>query len=213
MFSVCTAIPLKKDDTPQLKAEGEKFASDKLQEFKAAASQSSDPQNLKEFFNDLLVYVQKAQKNNEKLTKGIGFIVKRMKAITANGISLRNRAGHRLHVLTTLVDGNRDNVSYYVLDYASQWIEKRLESVSGELKSIMSDIRDDIVTARDRLDNNAQVFVKGVKDIMGWTTFMQGPNNASKIMDVIANLEKGANDKTLVSKTNEAVSKLQSLIV
>ena len=208
---MCTAIPLKKDDTPELKAEGEKFASDKLQEFKTAASKSSDPKNLQEFFNDLLVYVRRAQANNVKLTKGISKIVNRMKDITANGITLRNGAGHRLHLLTTIIDGNRDNISYYVLDYASQWIEKRLESVSGELKSQLSSIKQDIEIARDTLDKNAQTFVKGVKDIKGWTMLAQGPKNAKLIMDVIANLVEGANDKTLVEKTNEAVSRIQTL--
>ena len=206
--SVCCAIPLKRDDTPQLKAEGEKFVQDKLEEFREAASNS---QNLKPYFNDLLNYIQKAQKNNEKLTKGIKFIVNHMQSIISHGVNFI--AIRRLHAFTATIDGNRDNVSYYVLDYSAKWIEQRLASVSGELEQNLIAIKQDIETARDALDANAQEFVNGVKNIKSWTapTLSGGADHASEIANVIARLNQGVQDETLVNKTNEAVISISNI--
>ena len=206
LFTVSNAIPLKKDDTPQLKAEGEAFASAKLQEFQDAAKKEED---VTAFFKDLLEYVQKAQKNNGKLLRGIKIIVSQMKLITMLGI---NRISSlQLHALTAAIDGNRDNVSYYVLDYTVQWIERRLESTSGDLKSRMETIRDNLVTARDTLDANAQVFVKGVKDIKEWTHLGRGASHAQEIKDIIQKIDEGTQDDTLVTKTNIGVEQIKYL--
>ena len=182
---------------------------DKLEEFREAASNS---QNLKPYFNDLLNYIQKAQKNNEKLTNGIQKIVNHMKSIISRGVSFI--AIRRLHAVTTAIDGNRDNISYYVLDYSAKWIEQRLDSVTGELKQNLIEIKQDIETARDALDANAQDFVKGIKDIRSWTApaLPGGENHANEIVSVIAKLVKGAQDETLVIKTNDAVISIFNIL-
>ena len=203
---MASAIPLKKDDTPQLKEEGEFFASDRLQEFKDAAKNNGD---LTSFFQDLLDYIEKAHKNNPKLLSKIKIIVGQMKLITILGI---NRiSSHQLHALAWAVDGNRDNVSYYVLDYSAKWIEQRLDSVSDTVKARMQVIRDNIVTARDTLDANAQVFVKGIKDIKKWTYMGRGAEHADEIKEIIKTLDEGTKDDTLVTKTNRAVDQIKYL--
>jgi predicted AAA+ superfamily ATPase len=208
LFSVAFAWKLKADDTPALKEEGEKFVQNNLQAFQDAAKDRSD---VKPFLRELLVYVQKAQKNNEKLTKGMNKIIGHMASIISDGVG--RIASHRLHAFTTILDGNRDNKSYYVLDYSTQWIEARLSSIRDhDLLSSLVSIKDDLETARDSLDGNAQIFVQGVKELKKLNYMGNGGAEASKVKAIVSNLQKGAQDQTLLNKTNEAVMKIQLLL-
>lgn len=205
---VATAIPIKPDDTPKLMKEGEAFASARLDEFNQVAAADGD---LSGFFGDLLKYITKAQKNNEPLLKKIAFIVGRMKAITSGGIS---RIGSiRLHALMVLVDGNRDNVSYYVLDFSSQWLERRVSSATNtdNVKKMMEETNADIKLARDTLDAGAQKFVQGVKRLRELSANMKGPENELEILAIIHAIDEGTKDTTLVTKTNDAVARIQDL--
>ena len=207
IFAVASAVPLKKDDTPKLKEEGERFASDRLEVFKNAAENNED---LTTFFKDLLEYVKKAQTNNKKLTTGIKVIAAQLKLITILGINPASSL--QLHALAWTIDGNRDNVSYYVLDYAAKWVQNRLDSVSDtDVKAKMQVILDNIVTARDTLDANAQIFVKGIKDIKEWTHLGRGMGHARQIKQIIKDIGEGSKDTTLIEKTDSAVSDIAYL--
>ena len=132
-----------------------------------------------------------------------------MKTMTGLGVNIIS--SQMLHGVAWLIDGNRDNLSYYVLDYSSKWIEARLPSAPEGLKYIMKQIQTDIETARDNLDGNAQVFVTGIKNILEWTSNRKGSFHAKEIKSTIANIQKGTEDKTLIVKTDEAVTKIQTL--
>lgn len=204
-FAVVTAISFKPDDTPKLKKEGKKFVSDDLGAFNDATHYLSP------FFEKLLTYLKKAQTNNVKLTKNIKSVVDQMKGFVSGGVT--KTASALLHTLTYGIDGNRDNVSYYVLHYSNEWIKVRLPAVNSvATHSALEKIQEDIVTARDNLDANAQVFVKGIQKIKELSYMFGGPKHEQEIIDIINNLEKGTNDTTLVVKTNAAVKGVKKLL-
>ena len=75
----------------------------------------------------------------------------------------------------------------------------------------MEVILKNIETARDTLDANAQVFVKGIKDIKEWTYLGRGSSHAQEIKEIIKNIDEGSKDTTLIEKTNRAVDQIKYL--
>ena len=157
-------------------------------------------------------YLSRAEANNEKLAAGISKIVGQLKTIISWGVN--PASSHPLYVLTAAIDGNRDNVSYYVLDYCREWIDRRVESLTSapDLKQALLSIRKDIVTARDALDANAQVFVNGIKDLKNYSFMGMAWRHAKEVKAIIQKLDEGSKDTTFIIKTKDAANQIQNLL-
>jgi len=195
-----------KDDAAQQKAEGEAFLARRREEFQNAVQNPND--NLDSFYNDLLLHVKKAQKNNGILVNAIRLIIYQLNAYKP---ALRlNQIG--LSLLVNTVDGNRDNLSYYNLDYANKWIESRINMIPNpQDQEQLRAIQKLIVNARDNLDATASKFVNRIKDIKMWVKNLN-KQNRNQIKEVITEMNNDFNAKTFDKTTNEAVAAIGRMI-
>ena len=200
-----SAIRAKPSNTSKLQAEGKKFVASRLSEFNKVAKKPQLSKEDRVHFVSLLKYVKKAQANNYKISNEVMEIVARMNEIVFEGVS--DTASRELKKLTAGINGKRYNPSYYVLDYTTEWIDKRLPATNENeiLKKTMTEIRDHLKAARDALDKNAKEFVQGVKKIKELTSMGKGADNSKDIKNIIDNLTMGAGDITYVNETDFAV--------
>lgn len=76
-----------------------------------------------------------------------------------------------LHTILWYIEGKRDNMSYYLLDGAVNWVLNRLSVLNGkggraaELETTLIDAKNAIANLRDELDSNAQNYVKSIAKI------------------------------------------------
>jgi len=179
-----------------------------LDKFEAAA-QAKDRSALNSEVVALKDIVAEAQENNKKLVPQITKLVTWINDLAQNSDKWFRPTA--LRSLVILIDGNRDNKSYYLLDAAREWIEKRLSLVGGQLQNDFRSAQNQIVDARDTLDDNAQIFVRGVKDIRklsecSKTNDAQIKGIATKMMNAMEN------GKALLPKTDQAISAIEGII-
>jgi len=153
--------------------------------------------------------VKEAQENNKKLVPQITKLVTWINDLAQNSDKWFRPT--MLRSLVVMIDGNRDNKSYYLLDAAREWIEKRLRLIGGQLQTDFRTAQNQIVDARDTLDDNAQIFVRGVKDIRKLsecpkTNDAQIKGIATKMMNAMEN------GKALLPKTDTAIETIQSIV-
>ena len=161
---------LKPDDTEKLKRQLEETANADLEAFASGNHESRS-----KLYQPVKEILEAVEKNNAKVLKGLEPVEgKLVKLSTGEERSrLRNLL---LKALTSFIDGNRDNFSYYKLDAVREWADRRLNLLSEAAGSVggRSDdaesqtlirLRDLATEARDHLDTMAQAFVKGVKAI------------------------------------------------
>lgn len=209
-FSVASAWPLKRDDTEELKKQGEIFANDKLEEFKEAA-QAGNKSTLAHLMGDLLVKVKNVQANNEVLLPRITKITNWIKSLSDGDLNGFFR-GRALNLFVSAVDGNRDNFSYYWFDSCAKWIERRSDSTSSQLKTDLNTSRSMIIDARDDLDSHAQIFVQGIKKIRQLSSGGKSGENAEQIRAVVQEFERMKQTIKLTEKTQAAVDKIDDII-
>lgn len=107
--------------------------------------------------------------------------------------------------------GNRDNKSYYLLDAARVWVDKRLSAAKGQLNTDLKDIQTKVVEARDTLEGMAQVFVKGIKDLK--ELLKDSKANEQKVKDTVKGMvEVSKNAPVLAKKYDSAVDKITAVI-
>ncbi|XP_037044823.1 uncharacterized protein LOC119080518 [Bradysia coprophila] len=76
-----------------------------------------------------------------------------------------------LHTILWYIEGKRDNMSYYLFDGAVNWVLKRLAELnskggqSGVLATKLTDAANAIANLRDKLDSQAQNYVKIIANI------------------------------------------------
>lgn len=185
-----------------------------MEEFKAAVK-SNDKNTIAQLVADeLLAAVDEAFENNKKFFPTIDSVLKRITDMSNGNLNNWFRAG-ALSLLVRAIDGNRDNLSYYRLDAGKLWVDRRVESTSGQLKSDLTDARTKVVDARDTLDALAQVFVKGIKDIKQLTPnpFTTG-RNTEAIRAVVTTMNKAfdGSDVKLFGKYQAAVDRIKGII-
>lgn len=200
-----SCIPLKPDDTPKLKKEMENIANNRLQEWN---QKNGDKTAAAEMLVDLLKTLQKAETNNNKALPGIEKLTEKMAKLDAKGMD-SFWGSNGLRALTAVVDGNRDNISYYTFEAARLWIEKRLPATKN-IKAQLEEAMKLIITARDALDSQAQVFVKSIKNIREWTK--HASQNAEKIRSAIKDVQKANKETHLPEKTTAAINKVHEII-
>ncbi|KAG4077416.1 hypothetical protein HA402_002843 [Bradysia odoriphaga] len=76
-----------------------------------------------------------------------------------------------LHAILWYIEGKRDNMSYYLFDGAVNWVLKRLSELNskggqaGVLAMKLTDAANAIANLRDKLDSQAQNYVKVIANI------------------------------------------------
>ena len=190
-----SAWRLKADDTDKLKKEAEATRVQDLEAFVEGDAEARRP--LYQVPRDILAQVQA---NNKKVLGALepveGLMVKLAEGTRFHFLRMR-----ALALITSFIDGNRDNFSYYKLDAVVQWAEERLKSVTeGPDAELLAQLRDKAAEARDALDSMAQAFVKGVKEIKAQTT--RGGKEDDAVIQETANaiVEKSQRNKPILTE-------------
>ncbi|KAI1291119.1 hypothetical protein HDE_07648 [Halotydeus destructor] len=182
-------------------------------------------------------------KSNDKLIKELDYVERQLKDADANNHKLVPRVVGIINRINGLVEGNpnavkrvtlksfiymidgvRDNKSYYLLDGIYNWIQERipiLQKVEENpvVRQLILDlilIKDESGKVRDSLDNRAQEYVKGVKEIHKLTGDVAG--NLAQIQKIAKDMIGDPNwekeflsqSEQLVQRTNEIVKKYAS---
>jgi len=197
------------DDKAYWEAQVPIIAAKDLDKFLAAAKEG-DKKSIGNLFQSLLSTVKSAQANNEVLLPRIKWIVTRTAAFANSDLGVFQRAG--LYSLVRLVNGKRDNKSYYTLDAVREWITRRLSSVTGKLNADMTDVQARAVDSRDFLDSHAQVFVAGIKELVRLTagdTLKNAPEIRSVANSMLADVKE---IPVLTQKTQGLLDAVQHII-
>lgn len=202
----CSAWKLKPDDTPRLEQEREEFAAKNLESFVAG-----DEAARTSFYKEAGDILKAVQKNNDNVLGNSEPVERLMVKLSSGGLFdfVQMRV---LQLLTNLIDGNRDNFSYYKLDAVREAAQRRLDAgVSGEEAETLQKLVKETTEARDALDTTAQAFVKGVKKIKELTADVGHEDH-----EEIQNQAKGmiavgqANSPILKSGTANAIALVES---
>ena len=161
------------------------IASKNLDSF-ASAVKSGNRGELFAALNDLKGTVEEAHKNNKRLSRLLGGFVNTIKSLSTGLSATRLARMNVIRLMMKAIDGNRDNKSYFLLEAAKQFIERRLPLLQDGtgLKDLMKDTLLKVTAARDTLDGMAQIFVTGVKKMITLT------DNSRTNQDEIAQLAK-----------------------
>lgn len=201
---------IKTDDMSKLKAEGEKFVAERLDEFKQAMKKHHLTMEDRVHFLSLLEYVKKAYAEISELEDKITNNQEDMAIIPYESLS-RNDI-QQLHNLMVDIDENQDDSSYYFLGYAIEWIEKRLLEAQPSyiLKDMMREARDELVIARYLLHRYyIQEFLSGVKQVKMLTSEGKGNENSQGIANIVKKLINLHGDFQYVASS--AVSRIEEM--
>lgn len=174
-----------KDDYKYWESQVEVIASKELDSF-AAAVESGKRGEMHAALDELKGAVEEAHKNNNRLSRVLGGFVNTIKSLST-GLSLtRLPRMNLIRLMTKAIDGNRDNKSYFLLEAARQFIDRRIPLIKdgNPLKDLMKEALPKVTAARDTLDDMAQIFVNGVKKMITLT------DNSRANQDEIARLAK-----------------------
>lgn len=207
---VTTAWPIKPDDKKYWEDQVTVISDRDLEKFATAAT-NGDKKELVKLLTDLKKVVSDSQSNIKKFLPLIGTAIGSLEKLT-NGRSWTFLPRMlSLRFIVNAIDGNRDNKSYYLLDAARVWVEKRLSSAKGQLKTDLQDIQTLVVETRDTLESMAQVFVKGVKDLKELTK--DAKTNEEKIKETVSGMVGGSKNATLLGNRYEnTVEKITAVI-
>lgn len=120
--------------------------------------------------------------NMNSFVPNLVWIVGQINSIAAGEPNIFRRG--ELQTILWLIDGKRDNKSYYLLDGAANWIEKRLDDLraggeqANDLATALEEAQKSVVALRDELDSNAQAYVKAITIIQQLKA------------DIVANIER-----------------------
>lgn len=162
------------------------------------------------FTGEIVAVLKDGQANNRKLTDRLQPIINSIVSLSSGRFRfMRMRS---LWFVTSAIDGNRDNKSYYRLDSGREWIERRANHTDPELKNKLLDAQQSIVQGRDALESMAVTFVQGVKTIRAETSKRPGKEDDDLILKTVQQMQESAGNKTvLIEKTDEAIQKLEAI--
>lgn len=200
------------DDKAQRVKEAEETAVLHLQQFIDAASRNDTEsrKQMSDYTGELVAVLKDGQANNRKLTDRLQPIINSIVSLSTGRFGfMRMRS---LWFVTSAIDGNRDNKSYYRLDSGREWIERRANYTDPELKSKLLDAQQSIVQGRDALESMAVTFVQGVKTIRAETSKRPGTESDDLIAQTAQQIQEASGNKTVViEKTDEAIQKLEAI--
>ena len=157
------------DDKAQRVKEAEEAAALHLQEFIDAAQkkETTSRTKLADYTAEITAVLKDGQGNNHKLTDRLQPIINSIVSLSSGRFRfMRMRS---LWFLSSAIDGNRDNKSYYRLDSGREWIDRRVNHTDPDLKEKLLDAQKSIDEGRDALKTMAVTFVQGIKTIRSET--------------------------------------------
>lgn len=200
------------DDKAQRVKEAEEAAALHLQEFIDAAQKNDTTSRtrLADYTGEIVSVLKDGQINNRKLTDRLQPIINSIVNLSSG--RLRFMRMRSLWFITSAIDGNRDNKSYYRLDSGREWIERRINYTDPALKDKLLDAQKTIVEGRDALETMAVTFVQGIKTIRAETAKRPGTESDEVIENAAKQMQESSGNKTvLIEKTDEAIQKLESI--
>lgn len=207
--AAAVAWPLKPDDKAQRMREADEIADKNLDAWKEAVRNADKSTRLSDLTLEIVETVREAQQNNVKLNRGMvplmtimNHLARPTSALLQPLSFLKLRA---LSLLTHLLDGNRDNFSYYRLEGVREWIERRTQEDGIQNMEQLTQAHNSVIEARDALERMASTFVAALKHIKAETSHVFLPDK-QKISHIAKNMVQVANDNkdVLIQKTQEA---------
>ena len=196
LVAVSSAFPIKPDDYAKFEQEAEKIANADVGAWGTAA-EMGDRMTRVSLIEKAIKILEEAQENNKKLDSKMLPLMEKMQGMANKGHTWL------LDGLAKLIDGNRDNKSYFLLQGVEKWAEKRASTGEPEVASAGKHAK----AAKEHLDKMAGTFVKGVKDIKA------NSGNKAKLQEITANTVKTAkeNSPKMISETDAALRDLKTL--
>lgn len=151
------AIPLKPNDMPWRIRAADEDSSKNLDKF-IQAYNDGDRETVGELTDDIIKIAKEGQDHSIAFTKKFGKLLSVLTRASSNGHRLVVRA------LAWLIDGNRENKSYYNLETVIQWCEKRqakLPTPDSDLAVVCENAK----ASQQHLQNMAGTFVEEIKEI------------------------------------------------
>ena len=207
-----TAWPLKPDDKELRMKECEATSVKDLDAFNLAWT-AKDQKKLAELTDDIINVLVEAQDNNVKLNRKMKPVIRLLDELSKPRRLLpikflRTRA---LSLLTNILDGNRDNLSYYRLESVRLWLEKRMTAEVAESVPEFVSAKTHVTAARDALEEMASTFVSGLKTVKDESGHIIGTDHDA-IRDAIVKIVEtaDANSDVLVQETDKTQTALEN---
>ena len=208
-LSLAAAWLIKPDDKELRIREAEEIASRDLDTFKKAVA-DNDKETLKELTRKIIDVAWEAKENSEKLVAKLAPLLKVLKQLTSEtrlplplASVLQFLKLRALHLLTSALDGNRDNLSYYRLDAVREWLERRTREDGAKDVIELKEAHTSAVKARDALETMASTLVAGLKEIKEETSVITN-DNFEKIRAAAEKIVKAVEDNRSVLILNSA---------
>ena len=156
VLAVSLAIPFRKDDGEKRKQQAEEDSSKDLDEF-VSAYKNGDSATLRQLTDFIIKIAESGQEHSEKLVPKLVGLQEKLQKVADKGRSWLMKG------LAWLIDGNRDNESYYDLETIIQWVQKRQEQGVND-----NDLQEALQAAKEsqeHLQTMAGTFVEGIKSM------------------------------------------------
>ena len=158
-----SAIPLKPNDMPKRIEQAEKDSNQDLAEF-VQAWKSNDKQSVTSMTNFIIKIANSGYEHSIKLNKNFAKMAPILQKLA------HSRVPFAMKAVAKLIDGNRDNKSYYDLETVIQWINKRVAAGVQD-----ANLTKAVVAAKesqDALQAMADAFVSTIKTLKTDTSDM-----------------------------------------
>jgi len=203
---------------------GDENAKKNLDSFESIATKIKEGKDfnadLKSQLQQLLGPVSEANDNTKVLVPRLSGLIDSLHSWSEPPISIWSK----LKLKTTIwyIQGKRDNKSYYLQNGGGLWcklrVQKYLEPISSQypaaknLGQELNGLKEDILYARDMLDEAAQVYVQGMKKL---TPLVQDIcKNEQEIWKITQELKTGGDKSspTVLKSAQDSVDKVQQKI-
>ena len=200
VLAVClvavNAIPVKPNDMPARIVNAEKDSNQDLREF-VEAWKNNDKASVSKMVQFIIEIAESGFAHSEKLNASFGKLRETLLRLTRSPTPLA------MKLLATLLDGNRDNKSYYDLETVIRWIEKR--QVAGVQDQLLTQAVTAAKQSQDSLQTMADKFVALFKSLKVDTSNMKEQvTEAVHVMD-----EKAGPFMAKFEETIEALTAFQ----
>ncbi|KAI1294887.1 hypothetical protein HDE_05984 [Halotydeus destructor] len=154
--------------------------------------------------------------NSQGLIPKIGGLVNQINALVQGHPNFLQIGAFK--ILIAVVDGQRDNKSYYLLDGAQNWVVLRVPALEAhpsdrvnKLKKELTNVQAATVDTRDTLDATAQKFVKAVKSLHALSSDFN--KNLAEIQKIATGLKDLTPEgKNFLAKSADLVNKVKSVV-
>lgn len=186
------AIPLKPDDMPRRIKQAEIDSNKDLDEFVSAWNEKD-----KDTILDLTTFIIKIAKSGYEHSVQLNKTIKKTHPLLVKLAHSKHTWAMKL--VAAILDGNRDNESYYDLETVIQWIQKRQDKgvKNDDLAAALAAAK----SSQDHLQTMAWTFVQALK------TLRQDASNMTAVMDESAEAIAVHGDP-FIAKYGEAMDSL-----